>query len=346
MRKTMFSTMLLVVLAITLCMATARPAQAYISTYQWFGQVHPYDAYYAISGLTVFPEGTVATLLVTVYNPSGMRDLNVSAVKVLMDWNVNYTSAECNTTNPAVMRPLTYRTFTITFTVPSTSVASNLFRHGYVIYVEEVNATSGPHMIMLHDSWSGYGFIVYSTVQKEAQQLYDEINLLRDIYGTSPAFSDTTASSLWRDGTAHYEMGVSSYRSGAFGPAKTHYETALGQLNQALSTERTYDSTWQDFEDEYDQDQANVDIMQMQAQLSLYQAQTALYEAQAEAAIMEANASMTVADAELTRADAQMALAQAAMTQAYAWITFGIGFIVFGFAAVIWAYRRGPPSAS
>jgi hypothetical protein len=323
-------------------MAAAQPAKAYISTFQWFGQRHSYDPYYDSSWPTVFPEGTIATLMVTVYNPSGMWDLNVSAVKVLMDWNVNYTSTECNTTNSAVMPPRTYHTFTVTFTVPSTSIASNLFLHGYVIYVEEVNATSGPHTAMLHDSWSGYGFIVYSTGQKEAQQLYDEVNLLFDIYGSNPSFSDTAASALWRDGTAHYEMGVASYRSGDFGTAKTHYETAVGQLNQALSTERTYDATWQDFEDQYDQDQANLDIMQMQAELSLYQAQMALYEAQAEAAVMEANASMRIADAELVKADAQMALAQAAMTQAYAWITFGIGFIVFGFAAVVWAYRRGP----
>jgi hypothetical protein len=336
MKRKILLAILVSALAVTLCTSAIRPAKAYINNYQWFGQEHYYDPYWGSYYITVFQENTNATLLVTVYNSYWWASsLNISAVKVYMDWNQNYSSTEVSVDTPFAMPYATYHTFTITFTVPSVSVASNLFRHGWTIYVEEVNATSGPKQVTLHDSWSGTGFTVYSTVQKEAMMLYDEINALFNAYYWG-SFGSVEAQNLWNNGTLYYNMGEDNYRSGNFDEAKTQYTTALNLLKQAITTEKIYDQNWQDHNDNYNQQMDTLDM-------SMQQALIAKYNAEAEAALKEANASMRSADAEMKTAEAQFALAQAAMTQAYAWIVFGIGFVIFGIAAVVWASKRPSP---
>jgi len=329
MKKAILIVILTSALAVTLCISTIYPVQANISYSDWMGQTHSYDPYLNARGYypywpTVFPEGTNATLMVIVYNNYwGADSLNVSAVKVLMDWNTNYSSTECSETGPVVMPYNTYRTFTIEFEVPSISVASNLFMHRYTIYVEEVNATGA---VFPHHSINGYDFVVYSTIQKEDMNLYDDMKNLFSNYGYNPSFSDTNAYSLWKNGTEHYYLGLYKHETGQFDSAKTHYELALGLLNEAIATEAAYDLDRQEYDDNYDRQMDALYMMQEQAYLK----QIETY----------ANATMKEADASMRIADAQFALAEATMMQAYAWIVFGIGFVVFGFAAVIWASKR------
>lgn len=322
MKKALLLTILTFALAVTLCTSVISPTQAYIYNYNWLGQKHYYDPFWNSYYLTVFPEGTNATLTVTVYNNYGWANsLNISAVKIYMDWNTNYTSTECSETNPVVISYGTSRTFLISFEVPSTAVASNLFQHGWTIYVDQVNATSGPTEVTSHDTWYGSGFVVYSTVQKEAMNLYDEINMLSNYYYYY-SFGSIEAQSLWYNGSIHYEIGEDSYESGNFDSAKTHYETALNLMNQAIDTETAYDSDWQDYEDNYSRQMDQANLKQIET---------------------NANATMKTADAAMKEAEATYALAQAAMTQAYAWIVFGIGFVIFGFAALLWASKRPTP---
>lgn len=319
MKKSILLAILVSALAAMMCTTGIHPASAYIYTYSWHGQEHYYDPFHDSYYLTVFPENTNATLMVTVYNSMWWADLNVSAVKVNMDWtNENYSSTECSEANPVVMSPYSYRTFTVIFTVPSTSVASNLFRHYFTIIVEEVD---GAGKVSLHDTWTGSGFTVYSTVQKEAQMLYDEIDILLD-YFYMYYFDSVEAQTLAYTGMMSYEMGEDSHESGNFDIAKTHYEDALDLFNQAIDTETTYDQDWQDDDDDF--------YRQMMA--------AQLREQEANATYQEA-----LGNATMREADATFALAQASLTQGYAWIVFGIGFVIFGVAAVIWANKRPSP---
>jgi len=199
--------------------------------------------------------------------------------------------------------------------VPSTSTASNLVTHGYTIYVEEVNATTGAKQVSNHDTDTGTGFVVYSTTQKAVQRLYDEVSAL---IGTSPTFQSIEGQMLWTNGTLEYNSGLSSHRSADFSNAKTHYENATELLHQALSTETSFQKYSEDLVILGQQ----VVITQLQANVSYTQA---------------------LANATLKEADAAMIRAQAINTQAIAWIVFGIGFVVFGVAAVVWAYRRPIP---
>ena len=272
----------------------------------------------------IFTEQTTAILTVTVRNNGG-SDLNVSAVKVYMDWGTNYSCVECSETNPVVISPSAqYRTFTITFQVPSTSIASNLFRHYYTIYVYAVNATSGPKEVKLHDQDIYPGFVVYSTNQKNAMMHRDELLLLDDIYDGSPWYYPTymnsiDARSLWENYTMHYEMGEYNYNSGHFDQAEINYNTALNLLERAIATELAYDLDEQQYQDSHSRQMQSLETLWWQANISYTEAR---------------------ANATLRNADATYALAQAAVTQAYGWIVFGIGFIVFGLAAIVWAYRK------
>ncbi|MCK4477572.1 hypothetical protein KAU88_03465 [Candidatus Bathyarchaeota archaeon] len=327
MKKAILLTILTSALAATLFTSAISPAQASIIGHNWIGQEHDYDPYSNSHSLTVFPENTIATLTVTVYNPDwyGDPDLNVSSVWIHMDWDENYNSTQCSKASPIVISPQNHYTFTITFTVPYVTVASNLVQHAYTIFVEKVNATSGPQQVSLHATRARSDFVVYSAVQKEAMMLYDEINMTFSYYDYS-SFSSVVARSLWYNGSIHYQMGLDSHESSNFDSAKTHYETALDLLNQAIDTETAYDLDWQQFDNNYTRQWKQTDLLEKEANLTIREA--------------IANASMIEADASMKTADAEFALAQAAMTQAYAWIVFGIGFVVFGFAAVIWASKR------
>jgi hypothetical protein len=323
MKKTIYLGVLLSILFALLYTSAIKPARAYTSDHNWIGQTHD-DPFWGINDLVVFPEYTTAILTVTVRN-AGPDDLNVSTVKVHMDWGTNYSSTECSEANPAVITPSApYRTFTIALQVPSTSAASNLFMHYYTIYVYEVNATAGPQEVKLHDQDIYSGFVVYSTDQKDAMMLRDETLLLNDIYDGSPWYypaqmHSIDARSLWENYTIHYELGEYEYSSGLFDQAETHYAFALDLLEQAINTELAYDLDEQLYQDSFDRQMQSLETLWWQANISYTSAR---------------------ANATLRTADATYALAQAAITQAYAWIVFGIGFIVFGLAAVVWAYRK------
>jgi hypothetical protein len=317
---------LLCTLAATMFFTSVHPAKADIDSVNWIGEFHSYDVYWSTSNLRAFEEGTTAQLAVRVYN-NWAYNLNVSAVIVYMDWNQNYSSTQASETTPSVMPPYTYRTFLITFTVPSVTVASNLYTHSYTVYVDYVNATGDTNNF---DYWRfSSGFYVYSNDQKECMRLYDESQAMFGTYGTYPGFNTDNASAMWREGYMQYQLAYNAHQHGAFTDAMNYYTDALGKMNTALGIEADYDLAWQNYDDASDR---AWDAIYMQEE----QAYVLNSEAQANATIMEA-------DAMSTNASARVTLAQAALTQSYAWIVFGIGFIVFGIAAVVWANKRPRP---
>ncbi|MGB9134153.1 MAG: hypothetical protein WCC63_00975 [Candidatus Bathyarchaeia archaeon] len=331
MKKALLLATLSFALVAALFTSAIPPAKAYINTYDWKGPTHYYDPYWDTYYLNAFAEGATAILTVQIYNSYFMTPLNVSAVKVFMDWNINYSSTEVSETAPFVMPYATYHWFTITFTVPAITTASNFLNHGWTIYVEEVNADGD---VSSHDVWStSSGFYVYSAAQNSAMMLYDEIQDIYDIYGWWPGFDDTAAYDLWRSGHLHYEIGLAAHENGDFATAEAQYDLAFTAYNDALASESAYDLAWQDYNDDYDKDWDAVQLQQEQAYLRQAEAEAKYYEAQANATALEAAAAMRSADAEMKQADALM-------FNAYGWMLFGFGFIVFGIAACIWAYKR------
>ncbi|UCH31246.1 MAG: hypothetical protein JSV05_07035 [Candidatus Bathyarchaeota archaeon] len=234
-----------VVLIFTSILPTVR---ASINDHNWIGTTlrNDYDPFYGTS-VTAYEEGKMAGLAINVYNDySAANQVNVSAVIVGFDWGTNYTSDECNIDNPWAIRRYESKVFTMTFTVPSSSVASNLVTHSYIIYVEHVNSTTGNKEIV--DTWtqSGHGFAVFSSDQATIHRLEREINAYA-YYQYVPVVMVNSRELLTMSRVAK-SMGEHEYNVGNFNGAITHYQNALEFVQQAWSNET---EKWSTFEDTF-----------------------------------------------------------------------------------------------
>jgi len=346
----LLSLLLCSLLATLVTISGVAPAKASISgTPTWIGPQYDEDDFHGLStAFIAFTAGTNATLRVTVNNPSATKPLNVSAVKVLLDWGINYSSTEASQSSPHVIPKTSsgltyYYTFTIVFEVPAITTASNLFRHYWWVLVEEVNATTAPQAVTLHDKYSGsQDFTVYSSDQVTAQSSRIEYDRLYTTF--SP--TSKTALELKRNAEVEYNAAVDSYKSGDFSGAKTHYGAALTLLKSARSTEETYQTTVQNNAVELTEAQirqAEASAAADEGEAKYYEGLGSYYNKTGDAAVTEAEAAMIEANATMKIAEAQWMMAQAASLQSTALNLFGFGFILFGVAAIIWAFKRPKP---
>lgn len=318
-----------VMLAMLIVASSIRPAQALIENWMWLDpDFRGFDDFYR-TDVIAFNEGSTATLAVTVDNtvPVLPDVLNVSAVIVGFDWGVNYSSSDVSIDDPYQLNSLEPRhTFVATFTVPAITVASNMFLHEYTIYVEYVNATSGPREIIGTFVDTADFFAVYSSDQGTAMAMKEAI----DLYYTTLypyVFADVEAQILYNKGYAEFLRGETAYSNGDFAAAKTRFESASSFLDQAFGKESIRSTVRED------------------AQTAYYSALANLTRIQADTAAKEANARLTEANATMTEADAALVNADANLTNAYGWLAFGLGWILIGVGAIIYGLRRPKPSA-
>jgi len=241
--------------------AGIRPPQG---SWKWLGY-----AYYGNDG---FHRGTVyayksnstATMSVTVYNDyvSG-KQLNISALKVGLDWGINYTSSLTTLNNPFTIPWGESRVVPIIFTVPDLNVVSNMRQYGYTIYLEHVNSTSGPQKIVRDTPLlGGTNFVVYSEDQVVAMKT---MQIVEEMFDTTDIddFNSTKARLLWSKAQNETFVAGMLYSQGDFAGAKTGYKTALSLVNQAWDAEETKGGGFDD------------------AQVALMEAQAKSYEASA-----------------------------------------------------------------
>ncbi len=245
MRRSILACMMLS--SLILISAVRMPtAQASINNYNWIGAAvrNSYDTFYGAT-VTAYEEETSANLVVSVYNEYSGVPINVSAVKVSFDWGANYTSSECSSDSPFVVSSLQSHVFAINFTVPSASFASNLVVHGYTIYVEHVNSTSGDKRIVGTWTQSGSGFAVFSSDQKNAYQYRKEV----DAYPSTPSggipFLTAEARELILRSSVAKSVASDSYLRGDFSTASKYYKDSLDFVQQAYSNET---EKWSTFE--------------------------------------------------------------------------------------------------
>lgn len=221
--------------------ANTFPARAAITNWNWIGAITKggIDDFYG-EPIIAYEENTTAVFVISVYNDYAFADqINVSAVKVDFDWGQNYTSAECNLTNPFVIPQGQSHLFTITFTVPSVLVASNYVLHGYTAYVEQVNSTSAPQQLVL-PTWtqSGTGFAVFSSDQADAFTYREQINAYPSTttIGGLP-FLTAQARELIVQSSVAKTLADNYYIQGDFSDAKQYYGKSLNYLQDAFSNE-------------------------------------------------------------------------------------------------------------
>lgn len=242
------STICILVCAICLiAISTAPAANASISDWNWISALtrNTFDPFYGET-VTGYGEGTTATLIVSVYNNyPGSHPVNISAVKVGLDWGQNYTSTEASMNAPFVLDYHASHIFTIVFTMPNTTSVSNYITHGYTIYAEHVNSTTGPKRIVSSWTSSATGFAIFSTDQADAKTTLDKLEAYPSM---SLPFFTAGARELLTESAIARSMGETEYRAGNFASAKTNYQNALNLLQNAYSNET---KRWGSFEDAF-----------------------------------------------------------------------------------------------
>jgi hypothetical protein len=318
------------ILAALFSTSTISPAQAHIDEWTWLPPyvIRGLDNMFYQTNVVGYEAGSTATLIIPVTNDLAPPPIlmNVSAVKIGFDWNINYSSDEAGAIAPVQLEPGETHVFKISFTVPNTTIASNMWAHTYKIYVEWVDATGA-----IIGSWTrnwdekpgtpDYKFAVYSADQSDAVDLYYEYQVLHSNYPPS-SFENINAMLLATQAGVEASMGGILYSRGNFAEAKTKIESALDLYYQALEAEGQWGTTYQGAE----------------LNASLNEAEAILLGAQA--AMKEANASQTQADAAMKEAEAAVITANAIINQSYAWMLFGAAAVLFGVAAVIYAIKK------
>jgi hypothetical protein len=246
--------------------------------------------------------------------------VNITAVSVVFDWGGNYTLLVSPVYILNATIPLA--AFTVSFTVPSTTVASNMFLHTFSIYVQYVTS-SGPGTF---PPSTGASFAVYSATQTDAQALKQTAN---SYSLPSGGFSSVEARILWQQGIAEVSKGDTSYMLGNFAGARIYYQNAINDYAQANAAETAYSQ-------DYRESQTN----QNNAYSNYYNAYASYSNKTAEAATTSANADIIQANAAMTQADAASKQADAALTNAYGWMAIGIGWILIGVGAIVYGLRR------
>jgi hypothetical protein len=215
-------------------LSTANFAHASILGHNWVGALikDQSDDFlgYVSAG---YETGSSARLIVNVNNHLS-NQMNISAVKVWFDWGINYTSTEANITNIYAMPTGTSHLFTVTFTVPDTTTASNLVKHNYKIYVEDVNATTGSKK-QLNSNFplDGSDFAVLSDAQATAIETDREID---KYYGYSMFITAKARElSFIAEGTRY--LAYNAYQRGDFSGAAANYQEALALYQYAWSNE-------------------------------------------------------------------------------------------------------------
>ena len=289
-----------ILFSISLCtlisMLAVSPAQASIERFTW---LPPYIK--KGDGVVIYKDGSDVNLIVPVENDWYPNGLNVSKVVVNFDWGQNKT-LDLSANIEQVGWHQT-EIFTVSFTASATEAISSDWAHEYTIYVEHVNATTGPTETVdtwsrPWDWWSDYLFVVFPTDQAEAYDLSQEY----DSYASYPwGFSNINASQLAGQASIEASLGDRYYSRGDYASAETQYQTALDLYNQAIAAQ----ATWE----------------------------TKVEEANLQIALTQAEANMAMANAMLGQADA-------AVNQSYSWILFGIGFVFMGIATIVYASKK------
>jgi hypothetical protein len=224
--------------AALILMLTISPAQAHIDNVTWL------QPYLEKDGNVVYEHGSTASLLVPVTNDVGGAEngLNVSEVIISFGWGQNKTSGLSEIVQIRDGRTVV---FTVSFTASATETITSEKAWDYTIYVEHVNATTGPTKIV--DTLAkdrvevgGELFVVYSTDQAEAWELRETIEriaLNRPFVDLSFNSSEAKLDVYKAENETSY--GNDLYDRGDFDSAKAHYNAALDLYNGAYATEES-----------------------------------------------------------------------------------------------------------
>jgi len=333
------------ILTATFSLAMTNPVKADIETFTW---LPPYiikdylgDPYW--DDVVIYKDGATVSLLVTVKNTDyPTKTLNVSKVIInFYDMGKNKTLDYSANPHPIESNKVEY--FTVSFTANVTEAGAGSLDHEYRVYVEHVNATTGPTKIVgtYILNWNNvspdYKYVVWSAAQATAEDLATEYSYYAKNFPWNWS-SSISARQLAFQATIHGDMGETAIDREDYASAQTHYETALDLYGDALAAEQDWVTTDQE---------ADLNVTLTQAAASMTEANADMK--RAEAAQTEADAALVEANAALITANATKIQADAALTNAYGFYFIGLGFAIgwtfIGIGVIIYALRKPKPPA-
>ena len=315
------------VLTSAISMAMICPAHATIQRFTWLPpyimkglQDAPYYDY-----VVIYKHGSTVNLMVPVTNDVYSLGLNVSKV-ILNFYDMGKNKTLDYSTSPHKVTYGNTELFTVSFVADATEAGDSTWAHVYRIYVEHVNATTGPTKIV--DTWTSYynsffpayRFVVWSTSQADAIISLSKYNALYNTYST---WDWNSVLGRQKANQAIIEKNLGDqYLASDYASALTQYDKANTLWEEALAAENEYGTQWN-----------NADLNETLTHNAVNMAEANAFKTEADAHLIEANAAKTQADG--------------ALTNAYGWYFIGIGFALgwtlMGVGAIIWAWRRPKP---
>jgi len=127
-----------------------------------------------------------------------------------------------------------------------TRARANLVTHGYTIYVESVDSTTGNKGIISSWTMNGSGFVVFSTDQAAAHMFTQELDAYPTTNFNGIPFLTANARQLLQQSNVAKTLASDSYARGDFSTSAAYYKSSLDYIQQAWSSET---AKWSTFED-------------------------------------------------------------------------------------------------
>jgi archaellin len=224
----------------TAAMAPLMPrANATLGTLRWQNTTfYGTDSFYGTT-VSAYQPGETASLYIPVRNDLGVSNINVTNAKVEMDWNGNYTASGL----PIQIFRNGWAAVTLTFTVPSTSTASNYWDHSGELIV---NYTIPGSSTQLQYFDSVPTLAVYTSDQASAQNIIQQLSAIVPssfIAGSpcgglgSSGFKTATGSADCQQAVQQYVLGASFYKAGNFTAANNALKNAQTDWNNAINAD-------------------------------------------------------------------------------------------------------------
>ncbi|OLE86273.1 MAG: hypothetical protein AUF79_15630 [Crenarchaeota archaeon 13_1_20CM_2_51_8] len=189
------------------------------------------DPLFGFTTVNAYGTGVTATLQLATSN--GFGTITVTSYNLAMDWGTNYTATSLTT----AVKHGTIVLWTITFTAPSTSTASNMVMHSGSLVVNYTDAFGNKNQRFFVGVPE---VVIYSSDQATAISLMQQTSFLAS-GGISICSFDTLKSSqavsLCAQATQQNILGRNAYSMGNFTAAKTYFQNSVNDWNSALSTE-------------------------------------------------------------------------------------------------------------
>lgn len=222
------------VLTIGLLLPLTPPVRGEIASTKWINTTFSgFDPFFQTT-VDAYATGVTATLSALVRDNVGGAYINLTSWTLSMDWNQNYTgtlSQHIISGNQAAV--------TITFTVPSTSTASNLVLHNCIFNCLSVNYTTAAGVKNRQFFSPISDIAVYSSDQSSAMGAAQQLSFLTLGPSVCSSFKTSSASSSCLQAIQQANLGSSLYRTGNFAGANTDLQTALTDWNNAVNNENS-----------------------------------------------------------------------------------------------------------